>query len=387
MDKGRMVWQRQKILLVKFIVLMLSFCGTILAGCGKTDYEIALITDKGSVDDRSFNQGAWEGIVQFATENDITCRYYRPEASTDDAYFAAIELAVRGGAKVVVAPGYLFEVAVYYAQQAYPQVAFILLDGIPHDASYAAYETGKNTAAILYAEEEAGFLAGYAAVADGMRCLGFVGGMAVPAVQAFGYGYLQGMEQAAMELQLPEDSIRVLYHYTGNFEENDTNKQMARAMYVSGAEVIFACGGAAGKSVISAASEEGKGIIGVDVDQRYDSSTVITSAMKGLEASVVEVLDSLYYGGFEVYAGTATYFNAANGGVGLPITVAPEDAGHAFDRFRQFTLEEYEVLFRRLATAEFDPVRSISVADAGGMATASELENQLGLTRVYVEIR
>ncbi|MBP3569000.1 MAG: BMP family ABC transporter substrate-binding protein [Lachnospiraceae bacterium] len=371
----------------KIIIVILLFYLGGLTACSRPSFEIALITDKGNVDDRSFNQGAWEGVRTFAEENDISYRYYRPDASTDDAYYAAMELAILGGAKVVVAPGYLFEVAVYYAQQAYPEVKFILLDGTPHTADYESYETRDNVASILYAEEEAGYLAGYAAVKDGMRCLGFVGGMAVPSVQAFGYGYLQGAEAAARELGLSDGAIRVLYHYTGNFEENDTNKQRAKAMYASGAEVIFACGGAAGKSVLSAAAEEGKKVIGVDVDQRYDSSTIVTSATKGLSVSVEEVLDSVYFGGFEEYAGKTTYFTAENNGIGLPTTVSAEDMGHAFDRFMTFTEEDYQAVFERLAEGLADPVRTISVEDAGGFATAEELKKQLNLQKVRVEIR
>lgn len=371
----------------KFILLILCFYLGGLTACSRPSFEIAVITDKGNVDDKSFNQGAWEGVVEFAEKNQISYKYYRPEASTDDAYFSAMELAVRGGAKVIVAPGYLFEVAVYYAQMAYPEVKFILLDGTPHTADYSAYEIKDNTAAVMYAEEEAGYLAGYAAVLDGMRCLGFVGGMALPSVQAFGYGYLQGIEDAAKELNLPEDSVRVIYHYTGNFEENDTNKQTARAMYASGAEVIFACGGNVGKSVISAATEENKKVIGVDVDQRYESKTVMTSATKGLSASVVEVLEAIYSGTFAVYAGKSTYFTAANNGVGLPTEVAEEDVGHAFDRFRSFTQAEYEAVYARVAEGLVDPVRTIPVKDAGGFATVEELETYLKLTRVKVEIR
>lgn len=371
----------------KIILCLLLFYLGGLTACSRPSFEIALIADKGNVDDKSFNQGAWEGVVEFAEKNQVSYKYYRPEASTDDAYFSAMELAVRGGAKVIVAPGYLFEVAIYYAQMAYPEVKFILLDGTPHTADYSTYGIKENVAAILYAEEEAGYLAGYAAVKDGMRCLGFVGGMALPSVQAFGYGYLQGIEAAARELKLPEEAVRVLYHYTGNFEENDTNKQTAKAMYASGAEVIFACGGNVGKSVISAAAEENKKVIGVDVDQRYESTTVMTSAIKGLRASVVEVLESIYHGTFEQYAGQVTYFTAANNGVGLPTEVAEQKTGNAFDRFQRFTEAEYEAVFDRLAEGLVDPVRTIPVKDAGGFATAEELKSRLKLTKVKIEIR
>ena len=387
MEKIETVQQRRKRLPIKLLVAVMVLGLWNFTGCNRPSYEIALITDKGNVDDRSFNQGAWEGVAEFGRRENISYKYYRPETSTDDAYFSAIELAVRGGAKVIIAPGYLFEVAVYYAQQAYPEVNFILLDGTPHTADYSSYEIQENTASILYAEEEAGYLAGYAAVKDGMECLGFMGGMALPSVQAFGYGYLQGIEDGARELGLEEDSVRVIYHYTGNFEENDTNKQTAKAMYASGVEVIFACGGVVGKSVMAAAAEEGKKVIGVDVDQRYDSSTVVTSATKGIGASVVEVLDAIYRNEFADYGGKSTYFAAANDGVGLPTKVAEGETGNAFDRFKRFTREEYEAVFARLASGAVDPIRSIPVADVGGFATAGELEKHLGLTCVKVEIR
>ena len=157
-------------------------------GGGQTaGYEIALITDKGNIDDKSFNQGAWEGVVAYAKANNKTHQYYKPEEASDEGYLKSIDLAVAGGAKVVVCPGYLFESAVYTAQTKYPEVKFIILDGEPHTPDYATYKTEANTACVMYAEEEAGYLAGYAAVVEGYTTLGFEGGMAVPAVAAFGY--------------------------------------------------------------------------------------------------------------------------------------------------------------------------------------------------------
>ena len=155
-----------------------------LAGCGGTvsGYEIALITDKGNIDDKSFNQGAWEGVESYAKANNITHQYYKPEEASDEGYLAAIQLAVNGGAKIIVCPGYLFEAAVYSAQTQFPDVKFVLLDGEPHSPDGSIYETKSNVASVKYADEEAGFLAGYAAVKDGMTTLGFEGGMAVPAV-------------------------------------------------------------------------------------------------------------------------------------------------------------------------------------------------------------
>ena len=372
------------------IVMSIMMVGMVLAGCGSTDdtAEIALITDKGNIDDKSFNQGSWEGVEEFAKANNISHKYYKPEEASDAGYLASIQLAVDGGAKVIVTPGYLFNVPIYEAQTLYPEVKFILLDGAPHTADYSDFRTDANVASVMYSEEQSGYLAGYAAVMDGMTKLGYMGGMPVPAVQAFGYGYLQGAEAAATELGLADGAIEAIYHYTGNFEENDTNKATASTMFQEGIEVIFAAGGAVGKSVMSAAAEADRKVIGVDVDQRYDSETVITSATKGLAASVVQVLEAIYNtDSWATFGGTTTYFNAANDGVGVPTVVIGEANGNAFDRFTTFDKAAYDAVFATLANGSVVPVRTFDVADANGNATADELTENLGLSKVSVSVR
>ena len=377
----------KKILAIGLAVMLVSMS---LVGCsGATKgSEIALITDKGNIDDKSFNQGSWDGVGEFAKAENITHQYIKPEDATDDDYLAAIDLAVTGGAKVVVTPGFLFEVAIYEAQTKYPDVKFILLDGAPHTADYSVFKTEDNVASILYAEEQSGYLAGYAAVMDGMTDLGFMGGMAVPAVQAFGYGYLMGAEDAAEEMGLAYGSIKALYHYTGDFAETDSNKATAKAMYQEGVDVIFACGGSVGKSVMSAAAESGTKVIGVDVDQRYDSETVMTSAVKGLATSVVDVLTSIYKtDSFATYGGKTTVFNAENDGVGLPTVVIGDDKANAFDRFASFDQAQYDELFAKMKAGDIEAIREIPVADPSGNATADELTSSLGLKKVKVETR
>lgn len=376
----------KKVLSIALVFTMLLATGMLFTSCAGNKAEIALITDKGNIDDKSFNQGAWEGVVEFAKANNVSHKYYKPEEASDAGYLASIELAItKGGAKVVVTPGYLFEVAVYEAQTKFPEVKFILLDGAPHSpyGDDTKFETKSNVASVMYAEEQSGYLAGYAAVKDGFTKLGFMGGMAVPAVQAFGYGYLQGANAAANELGV---NVEVKYHYTGNFEENDTNKATAKTMFEGGTEVIFACGGSVGKSVMSAASEAKKYVIGVDVDQRYDSETVITSAVKGLGASVIQVLESIYKtNDFEAkFGGKTTYFNAANNGVGLPTTVIGQANGNAFDRFKSFSKADYDVQFNKLVKGEISLLRTINVAAETGYATADELVKGLGLNKVTV---
>jgi len=302
-------------------------------------FDLALVTDLGTIDDKSFNQGSWEGLVQYAKEKGITHKYYQPAEQSNDAYLTAIDLAVRGGAKIVVTPGFLFETPVFIAQDRYPNVNFILVDGVPHSEDYSEFKTGKNTVGVNYAEDQAGFLAGYAAVKDGNRKLGFVGGMAVPAVVRFGYGFVQGAEYAAKELGLAPGSITINYHYTGAFAATPEAQTLAASWYNSGVEIIFACGGAVGNSVMAAAEQAGKKVIGVDVDQSGESPTVITSAMKGLQVSVYDCIADYYAGKFP--GGQTLVFSAENKGIGLPMTSS---------KFQNFKQADYNGIFDKLAS-------------------------------------
>jgi len=312
-------------------------------------YELALVTDLGTIDDKSFNQGSWEGLVQYAKEKNITHKYYQPSEQSDNAYLATIDLAVKGGAKLIVTPGFLFEVPVFLAQDRYPDVRFVLVDGTPHNEDYSNSKIGNNVVGVLYAEDQAGFLAGYAAVKDGYRKLGFVGGMAVPAVVRFGYGFVQGAEFAAAELGLSSGAITINYHYTGNFNASPEAQTLAASWYNSGIEVIFACGGAVGNSVMAAAEQAGKKVIGVDVDQSGESPSVITSAMKGLHASVYSCVSDFYAGKFP--GGKALTFSADNDGVGLPMTSS---------KFNSFKQADYNAIFQKLANNEIPRMENLS---------------------------
>ena len=306
---------------------------------GSTDgYELALVIDVGTIDDKSFNQGSWEGVQKYGDENGIAYKYYKSAEATTDSFQETIELAIEGGAKVIVCPGYLFEEPIYNMQTAHPDVKFILIDGVPHDAD-GNKETTDNTMAVLYQEDQAGFLAGYAAVKDGYTKLGFMGGMALPAVIRYGYGYLAGADYAAKELGVDVD---VTYTYTGSFDATPEAKSMATGWYQSGTEVIFACGGSVGNSVMAAAEESENGkVIGVDVDQSSESDTVITSSMKMLSNSVYTAITEAYDGTFA--GGKTTTFDAANDGVGLPMDTS---------KFNTFTQEDYDTIYAKLVAGE-----------------------------------
>lgn len=305
----------------------------------KTDdskgYELALVTDLGTIDDKSFNQGAWEGLKKYAQENNISYKYYQPQEGTTAAYLDTIGLAVEGGAKLVVCPGFLFEEPVYLAQDKYKDVHFILLDGVPHNGDSTDFKTDDNVMPIVFQEDEPGFLAGYAAVKDGYTKLGFLGGMAVPAVIRYGYGFVEGADCAAKEMGV--DGIEVMYNYTGAFSATPEAQSMAASWYQNGTQVIFGCGGAVGNSVMAAAEEKGGKTIGVDVDQSYESNTVITSAMKNLSTSVYDGIKDFYDGSFP--GGKTSVFSAKNDGISLPM---------ATSKFTKFTQADYDNIYSQL---------------------------------------
>jgi len=315
-------------------------------------FELALITDGSAIDDNAFIRGAWEGLVQYGMRSHTSYKFYPSSGQSDDAFLSTIDTAVRNGAKVIVSPGFQFGVSVHYAQDRYPDVCFILIDSIPNNQDGTMYRTGTNALSILYAEDQAGFLAGYAAVKDGYRRLGFIGGMAVPSVIRFGYGFIQGVEYAAEQLGLAPGSVIIKYQYTGDFVASAKTQSLAASWYDNGTELIFACGGALGNSVMAAAERAGKKVIGVDVDQSNESPTVITSAMKNLQASVFSSVENFYSGRFP--GGQAHVFSAANNGIGLPMDTS---------RFSKFSRADYNAIFRELVIGTIP--RIVFLDDAG----------------------
>lgn len=345
------------------LVMLVVLTATLLIGCGQkgtttpgeegkqSGYELALVTDVGTINDKSFNQGSWEGLERYAKENNKTHKYYQPAEATTASYIETIGLAVRGGAKLIVCPGYKFTEAVFEAQTTYPDVKFIILDSQPSKGtdSNTDYTIKDNVYAIYYAEEQAGFLAGYAAVMDGYRKLGFMGGMALPPVVRFGYGFVQGANQAASELGV--DNISMMYHYTGGFDATPEAQTTAASWYQNGTEVIFGCGGAVGNSVMAAAQDNNGKVIGVDVDQSPESDTVITSAMKLLDNSVYDGIKMFYDGNFP--GGKVVTLDVTGKGVGLPMETS---------KFKTFSKEQYETLYSKLVSGEYKPERDKDIA-------------------------
>ncbi len=337
-----------KKILVSLFVLVVALVA--LTACAPKTYEIALVTDVGNIDDKSFNESAWIGVKEFAKENKVTYAYYRPTEDTTNARLEAIDAAVEKGAKVIVCPGFLFEEAIGTAQNTYPNVAFVLLDT-------SAPNQKNNVYSILYKEEQAGYLAGYAAVMEGYRKLGFLGGMAVPAVVRFGYGYVQGADAAATALGLANGAVTIEYDYAGGFGPAPEIKTKMDGWYGSGTEVVFACGGGIYLSVLASAQAiTGKKMIGVDKDQAFESPLIITSAMKDITNSVLLALDSFYKNGKSWdsnHAGKTVTLGAAENCVGLP-------KGDSW-RLTKFTTTQYDTLFAKLVNGTVVVADSITV--------------------------
>lgn len=329
------------LVLASAMVLSLTACGSAEnkadSAATETTVEgkIALVTDSGDITDESFNQSTWEGVVAFGDANDIEYSYYKPAEDTDEERLNSIDLAVAEGATVVVLPGYLFGPALAEAQTTYPDVNFIAVDVSAFDLGV---DIASNAYACTFMEEQAGYLAGYAAVKDGYTKLGFLGGMAVPAVIRYGYGYVQGINAAAEEMGV---DVEVKYTYGGQFYGDANITAKMESWYEQGTEIVFACGGGIYTSAMEAALIYDGMIIGVDVDQYSvgagnEYNPVLTSAMKGLQATVTDKLEGLFAGNWDSIGGKIDNLGLSDGDyIGLPT----EGESWAFETF---TVEEYE---------------------------------------------
>ena len=322
-----------------------------------SNIRIALIahSPESILDDGSFNAGAWQGIQQFAAANGLSAdatRFFQPQSASDEARIDLIADAIgEFGANILVLPGFHFQASLYQAQDMFPEAMFVLLDASPQLPD-GDVRIENNLVAIHYAEEQSGFLAGYAAVMEGYRNLGFMGGVPVPAVVRFGHGFIQGAEYAANSLGLSAGDVTMNFEYLFSFAPDPAHVTRAGAWFASGTEVIFAAAGGAGFSVIAAAETAGASVIGVDVDQAEDGAVVVTSAVKGLAPSVIYMLEAFRDGNFP--GGVEYRFDAAIDGVGLPM---------ASSRLQNFTQAQYDAIFAQLASGAVNVSSSMNADD------------------------
>ena len=382
------------------VLLAAAMTGS-LAGCGSTQdknaadaseqkMKVAMVTDSGDITDQSFNQMTYEA---WGKENDIEFNYYKPQSDSDEARTASVDQAVADGANVIVLSGYVFAPTVIDESDLYPEVKFLALDvsagdicqkGIgegydynPDHYNVTDYYNEDNVYCCTYQEELSGFMAGYAAVMLGYRHLGFLGGMSVPAVNRYGYGYVQGADEAAKELGIT-DQVELEYVCGGQFYgDADITAYMDTWYGSKGVEVVFACGGGIYTSAAEAAVKTGGKVIGVDLDQsvtinEYKDGLIVTSAMKGLQVTIDNVLDAILNDEWDEYVGKIENLGMESPDPAENYVQLPEETTQWDDTF---TKEDYQKLVERMYNGEYEvssdsttfPETEITATDYGSI--------------------
>lgn len=385
------------------VLLAAAMTGS-LAGCGSTQnknaadaseekMKVAMVTDSGDITDQSFNQMTYEACKAWGKENDIEFNYYKPQSDSDEARTVSVDQAVADGANVIVLSGYVFAPTVIDESDLYPEVKFLALDvsagdicekGIgegydynPDHYNVTDYYNEDNVYCCTYQEELSGFMAGYAAVMLGYRHLGFLGGMSVPAVNRYGYGYVQGADAAAKELGIT-DEVQVEYVCGGQFYgDADITAYMDTWYGSKGVEVVFACGGGIYTSAAEAAVKTGGKVIGVDSDQSatiddYKEGLTVTSAMKGLQVTIDNVLDAILDNEWDKYVGKIENLGMESPDPAENYVQLPEETTQ-WDG--TFTKEDYQKLVQRMYNGEYEvssdsttfPETEITATDYGSI--------------------
>ena len=385
------------------VLLAAAMTGS-LAGCGSTQnknaadaseekMKVAMVTDSGDITDQSFNQMTYEACKAWGKENDIEFNYYKPQSDSDEARTASVDQAVADGANVIVLSGYVFAPTVVDESDLYPEVKFLSLDvsagdicekGIgegydynPDHYNVTDYYNEDNVYCCTYQEELSGFMAGYAAVMLGYRHLGFLGGMSVPAVNRYGYGYVQGADAAAKELGIT-DEVQVEYVCGGQFYgDADITAYMDTWYGSKGVEVVFACGGGIYTSAAEAAVKTGGKVIGVDSYQSatiddYKEDLTVTSAMKGLQVTIDNVLDAILDNEWDKYVGKIENLGMESPDPAENYVQLPEETTQ-WDG--TFTKEDYQKLVQRMYNGEYEvssdsttfPETEITATDYGSI--------------------
>ena len=385
------------------VLLAAAMTGS-LAGCGSTQnknaadaseekMKVAMVTDSGDITDQSFNQMTYEACKAWGKENNIEFNYYKPQSDSDEARTASVDQAVADGANVIVLSGYVFAPTVIDESDLYPEVKFLALDvsagdicekGIgegydynPDHYNVTDYYNEDNVYCCTYQEELSGFMAGYVAVMLGYRHLGFLGGMSVPAVNRYGYGYVQGADAAAKELGIT-DEVQVEYVCGGQFYgDADITAYMDTWYGSKGVEVVFACGGGIYTSAAEAAVKTGGKVIGVDSDQSatiddYKEGLTVTSAMKGLQVTIDNVLDAILDNEWDKYVGKIENLGMESPDPAENYVQLPEETTQ-WDG--TFTKEDYQKLVQRMYNGEYEvssdsttfPETEITATDYGSI--------------------
>ena len=340
------------------------------------DFSVAMITDYGDITDQSFNQTTYEACKAYCDANGVQFNYYKPAGNSTAERVAMVEKAVDEGYTVIVMPGFAFGETITEVADEYPDITFVALDVSAGDLG--DYTLPSNVYCAVYQEELCGYMAGYAAVKLGYTHLGFLGGMAVPAVVRFGYGYVQGVDAAATELGV---DATVEYAYGNQFSgDPDITAYVDNWYQTLGVEVVFACGGGICTSVGEAAAKvDGAKVIGVDVDQSgnldsaYGDGITLTSAMKGLAPTVQHMLSEIAAGNWDNYGGKVETLGLVSGEdpevnyVQIPMGTTQFGDG--------FTQDDYKALVKDMFDGKVSVSDDITVEPAVSSITVNYLGN------------
>ncbi len=368
-------------LLAALMVFSFAACGGGGSDSGSSAddaMKVAMVTDYGDITDQSFNQTTYEACKAFCEANGVEFTYKKPASDADADRVSSIEEAIEEGYNVIVMPGYAFANAIFEVAPLYPDTKFVALDVSEGDlTAYGEREfDGPNVYSAVDQDELAGYMAGYAAVKLGYTKLGFLGGMAVPAVQRYGGGFVQGVDAAAGELG--KTDVEVKYAYGNQFFGDADITAAMDTWYGKGTEVVFACGGGIFTSAAEAAAKVGGKVIGVDVDQAgtidgaYGEGMTVTSAMKGLGATVNTLLSAIQEGNWSEYAGQIKTLGMVSETPSENYVQLPDSTQWA-DGFQQ---ADYEQLVKELFngertvsndTAALPAVSNIKVDDQGNI--------------------
>ncbi len=322
---------KKTLMLVLALVLSVALMAGCTGGIGGGALKVGMVTDAGTIDDKSFNQGTWEGVVKAGKDLGIETLYLKPVGTTPADYTKEMTNLYDSGFRMIICPGFKFESAVFEMQDKYKNTKFVVIDGSPNNGAFddtRVEKVGDNTVAIFYAEQESGFLAGVATAVELKEgAVGFIGGMEIPAVQKFNWGFQQGLKYAndnyGSNVTIQAENVI----YQGTFSEVAAGQQLAAQMYDKGVKAIFAAAGGVGVGAINeaklrAAAGEKVWIVGVDVDQysqgiyEGDKSIILTSAMKRLGQSSYDMIKAAKDGKFP--GGQTLIFDAKNDGIGIP---------------------------------------------------------------------
>ena len=317
-------------------LVLLALMVTGLVGCGSDNnaskseegkLKVAMVTDTGTIDDKSFNQGTWEGIKEAEKSFGLETTFMQPNGESESSYLTEIQNLYDSGYKFIVTPGYKFETAIYKAQSQYEDAKFVLIDGEPNDGN-DNYLVADNTVAVYFAEEQSGFIAGVASAVqlqDGD--FGFIGGMEIASVKKFNYGFQQGVayanEHYGTNVSLKAENIV----YSGSFSDTALGQQLSAQMYDNGVKAIFTAAAGVNIGVITeaktrVANGQEAWVIGVDSDQYDDGiyegnkSVVLTSAIKKIDEAAYQIIEDEINGEFP--GGQVLRFDAKNDAVGIP---------------------------------------------------------------------